>query len=163
MNKVSPEDLKKLKERAESGDADAQCKLGMMHLHGDGVPKHGGQANLLLNNAARNGNTQAMVHLGKEALSEGNYPIADLWLRQAALEKGNAEAQFHFGTMCENGHYVSPDKVRAYALYNMAAAHGHKEARAKRDALAENMSEAEISEAQSLSARRFAEINSPSN
>jgi TPR repeat protein len=52
--------------------------------------------------------------------------------------------------MYANGQGVPLDNVQAYAWFDLAASSGDAEAAAKRDALAANMTPAQIAEAQKL-------------
>lgn len=72
------------------------------------------------------------------------------WFRMAA-EQGHAEAQFALGTAYLNGQGVPHDPVLACTMFNIAAAQGHEAARTRRDALAGQLSPAQLTEAQSLS------------
>ncbi len=61
---ISPEQLKKLTESAEAGDADAQSTLGGMYVVGIGVAKDEKKAAEWIAKAAERGNTDAQSVLG---------------------------------------------------------------------------------------------------
>ena len=58
-----------LRKAAEKGDADAQCKLGVCYLHGEGVEKDEHEAVKWYRKAAEQGNADA-----KEALKRLGEP-----------------------------------------------------------------------------------------
>ena len=110
-----------VQERAEQGDAAAQYNLGIMYRDGKGVLQD---------------DTQAVA-----------------WFRQA-VDQGNAEAQSNLGGMYSLGAGVPQDDVEAHKWYNLAASRTTGEAQKRhaerRDALAEEMTPAQIAEAQRL-------------
>lgn len=67
-------------------------------------------------------------------------------MAQAAL--GDAEACFELGLMHAVGRGVALDYVAAHKWFNLAAMAGESRAAAERSALAEEMSPAEVAEAQ---------------
>ncbi len=71
------------------------------------------------------------------------------WYRRAAVQ-GNASAQFNLGVMYRKGQGVPQDDVQAHLWVNLAAAQGDEDARKARDILAEQMTPAQLAEAQRL-------------
>ena len=71
------------------------------------------------------------------------------WYRLAA-EQGIAKAQLNLGTMYYEGQGVPQDHVQAHMWFNLAAAQGDDDARKYRDRTVENMTPAQIAEAQRL-------------
>ncbi len=67
-----------------------------------------------------------------------------------AAEQGYAEAQFNLGLMYLKGRGVPQACVQAHMWVNLAAAQGIEDARKARDLLAEQMTPAQIAEAQRL-------------
>jgi TPR repeat protein len=109
---------------AESGDPTAQYFLGFLHHEGKGVPK--------------------------------NYSKAAKWLRKAA-DQGHPTAQYELGLMYTKGAGVPQDYVRAHMWCNLAASQyptsetdNRLDAARLRDALALQMTPAQITEAQRL-------------
>jgi TPR repeat protein len=102
----SQQELSVVELQAASGEAAAQCGLGMMYAKGQGVPRDYAQAALWLRKAAEQGEAEAQDALG---VLYGNgqgvpqdYAQAALWFRKAA-EQGNANAQYNLGTWYEEG------------------------------------------------------------
>ena len=104
---------------AEQGHAEAQNNLGVMYNRGEGVPQ--------------------------------DYTEAVTWYRKAA-EQGHAYAQNNLGRMYANGDGVPQDNVEAHTWLNLAASRLTGDQREKastdRDAVAERMTSADLSEAQ---------------
>ncbi len=114
--------LKEWRPLAEQGNAAAQYNLGQMYIYGRGVPE--------------------------------DYAEAAKWYRKAA-EQGHANAQYNLGVMYDNGQGVPQDYVQAHMWYNLAAAGitpgGSRDIVVEhRDAVAKQMTPAQIVEAQRL-------------
>ena len=71
------------------------------------------------------------------------------WYRMAA-EQGYVKAQFNLALMYEGGKWVKRDYVLAHMWYNLAAKNGDKFGTLSRDIVANQMTPAQISEAQKL-------------
>jgi hypothetical protein len=102
---------------------------------------------------ADQGNAEAQAYLG---FVYGNghgvaqdYAEAAKWFCLAA-DQGNADAQGNLGNMFDNGHGVPRDCVKAHMWYNLSAARGNQDSGKCRDRVAENMTPAQIAEAQKL-------------
>ena len=102
----SQQELSAFEQQATSGDAAAQCGLGMMYKKGQGVPQDYAQAALWFRKAAEQGNADGQCDLG---VSYGNgegvpqdYAQAALWFCKAA-EQGHAHAQYNLGAWYEEG------------------------------------------------------------
>ena len=138
---------------AARGDAEAQYMLGLAYATGDGVPKDATHAIEWYQQAAVQGNAPAQHMLGLVYASGKGVPKdaakAAHWYMKAAAQ-GNAPAQYQLGVAYANNEGISRDLVRAYAWFDLAAAKGNKEARRMRDALAKNISYAQIAEGQRL-------------
>ena len=78
-----------------------------------------------------------------------DYAKAVKWYRKAA-EQGNVNAQTSLGYMYGKGQGVTQDYVQAYLWSNLAAAQDHDAARKNRDAIAKEMTPADISKAQAM-------------
>jgi TPR repeat protein len=144
---------KALRKSAEEGDASAQFRLGQLYDEGTGVPKDYGQAKEWFEKAAKQGHVGAQINLGTLYLQGEGAPQSDhmalFWFRQAA-EQGDALAFAKLGWMSEQGRGVLQDFIQAHKWYNLAAANGHLKAAEYRDALAKQMTPAQIAEAQKL-------------
>ena len=142
-----------LRKLAEAEDRDAQNRLGLLYYEGMGVPQNFEQASLWFRKAAQQGHAGAQVNLGTlyflgYGASESDQE-ALFWFRNAA-EQGDALAFAKLGRMYELGRGVSQDLIQAHMWYNRSAAHGEKRAAEIRDALAKQMTPAQIAAAQRL-------------
>ena len=70
----------------------------------------------------------------------------DMWLHGA--KQGEPEAYYNLGLLYSNGQGVSLDYIAAHKWFNLAAMRGSEDARACRAQLAQDMSQADIAEAQ---------------
>ncbi len=84
---------------------------------------------------------------GKAVLQD--FARARQWYEKAAAQ-GIAGAQYRLGALYHHGYGGPQDFVQAYKWYNLAAANGEKKAATRRDALAEQMTPAQIDETQRL-------------
>jgi len=123
-----PDDLvMRLQKLAESGDAKAQFKLGMMYRIGEGVPKNPAKAAEWLENAAAQGNANAQYNLGMmcrvgDGVPENSAKAAE-WFEKAAAQ-GNVNAQYNLGVMYDTGDGVPIKPVKALEWFQKAAAQG---------------------------------------
>ncbi len=86
---------------------------------------------------------------GVEAYQRGDYATALTEFRPLA-QQGDASAQNNLGLMYSKGRGVAQDYVQAHMWVNLAAAQGIEDARDARDILVEQMTPAQIAEAQRL-------------
>ena len=70
----------------------------------------------------------------------------EICLSQA--ETGTSEALYNLGLMYSNGEGVQPDYIEAHKWFNLAAMKGNIEARTWRSELAQEMTAAQVAEAQ---------------
>ena len=112
---------------------------------------------------AEQGYAVAQTRLGRmHATGEGvpeDYAEAIRWFRLAA-EQGDADAQYNLGIMYANGDGIAEDNVLAYMWYNLAADQGSESAQSNKDILEQQMTRAQIAEAQRLS-REWLEAHPP--
>ena len=145
--------LREWRPLAEQGDALAQYNLGVLYRKGRGVPQDDVQARQWYEKAAAQGQAKAQYNLGTLYLNGGgvpkDYQQALRWFRMAA-DQGEALAQTKIGIMYDDGQGVPHDFVQAHKWYNLAATNGDKPAAELRDALAKQMTPAQIAEAQKL-------------
>ncbi len=150
-----------LRKSAEGGNADARNKLGILYSEGRGVPQSYAQAKEWFQKAAEQGHAGAQVNLGTLYL-QGNGPfqmdqsdqMALSWFRRAA-EQRDTLAFAKLGLMYAQGRGVPQDFIQAHMWYNLSAAQGETRAIEFRDALAKQMTPAQIARAQKL-AREWA-------
>ena len=145
--------LREWRPLAEQGGALAQYNLGVLYRKGRGVPQDDVQARMWYAKAAAQGQAKAQFNLGTLYYNgEGvpkDYQQALRWLRLAA-DQGEALAQTKIGVMYDDGRGVRQDIVQAYKWYSLAATNGDKPASLLRDSLANQMTQAQIAEAQKL-------------
>jgi len=116
--------IKELKKKAESGDAHAQCELGLCYVLGRGVPSDSAEAVKWYRKAAEQGNADAQDWLG-HCYQDGvgvsqDYTEAVKWFRKAA-EQGDAAAQSTLGDCYRDGEGVPKDEQEAVKWYHKAA------------------------------------------
>ena len=154
VHSTNASELDAFREAAEQGNSSAQFNLGLMYYNGEGVPKDDSEAIRWYRLAAENGNTEAQINLGKMYVDGEGIPKDDSeairWFRLAA-ENGNTDAPYYLGVMFDKAEGIPTDYIQAYAWLNIAAAKGSKEAKTYRKNIVENMSSADIAEAQKLS------------
>jgi uncharacterized protein len=144
---------RELRKSAEAGDASAQNALGLLYYEGKGVRQSYGQAKEWFEKAAKQGRAGAQVNLGTLYLHGDGAPqsaqMASFWFSLAAAQR-DALAFAKLGRMYERGQGVAQDLIQAQMWYNLSAAHGEKRAAAARDALAKQMTPAQLAEAERL-------------
>jgi TPR repeat protein len=140
-----------IRKLAEEGNRTAQNGLGLLYMAGAGVPQNYGQAKKWFEEAAKQGHAEAQVNLGTLYLQGTGAPqsaqMALFWFSQAA-EHGDLLACAKLGWMYAEERGVRQDFIQAHMWYNLAAAQGEPRAAEARDALAKQMTPAQISEAQ---------------
>lgn len=128
------EDIKRLQERAEAGDAAAQNSLGCAYHNADDVARDYAKAREWYLRAAAQKESYAQNNLGQVYLY-GNGVTANTgqalrWFKKSALN-GNQYGLLHLAEMYENGKGVEKDIMTAYKLYGKSAAIGNVKAKEK--------------------------------
>ena len=123
-----------VREMAESGNAEAQFKLGAMYLFGyEGAQKNSNEGVKWLRKAAEQGVAEAQYDLGTIYLSGDGVPIdkteAARWLKKAG-EQGDSEALFVLAKLYANGAGVEHNDAEAAKYYRLAATLGNVRAQA---------------------------------
>ncbi len=140
-----------IRSRANAGQADAQNELGLRYNEGRGLPQNFALAKDWFQKAADQGHAGAQVNLGTLYFLGQGAPESDQmalsWFRRAA-EQRNALAFAKLGLMYAQGRGVSQDFIEAHMWYNLSASHGEKRAMESREALAKQMTPAQLAEAQ---------------
>lgn len=142
-----------LRKSAEAGDASAQNRLGLLYDEGVGVPQDYRQAKEWFEKAAKQGHAGAQTNLGTLYLQGEGAPqsaqMALFWFSRAA-EQGDVLAFAKLGWIYAQGRGMLQDFIQAHMWYNLSAAQGEQRAAEARDALAKQMTPAQIAEAQRL-------------
>ena len=107
-----------------------------------------------LRSDAEQGHAEAQFSLGwlyhnGDGVAQDYVKARDWYLK--AAEQGHAEAQSSLGGLYVNGHGVAQNYTMAYVWFNSAAAQGNTDAKKNRDAVAGELDDASLSEAQKLS------------
>jgi uncharacterized protein len=116
------------KVKAETGDAWAECFLGLRYDLGMGTPVDYAEALKWYRKAAAQGeraaqcNLGVMYHDGKGVTQD--YAEAVKWFRKAA-EQGYADAQCNLGVMYHDGKGVTQDYTEALKWYQKASGQGN--------------------------------------
>ena len=120
----SQQELSALEQKAVSGDAAAQCGLGLIYKEGQGIPPDDTQAAFWFRKAAEQGNSNAEYMLGNLYLNGAGVPKdetqAVFWYRKG-VEQDDAEAQDALGDIYDSGRGVSRDYAEAALWYRKAA------------------------------------------
>lgn len=123
----SQADFSEVKAKAEAGDADAQNKLGLAYLRGQGVATNAVQAVAWFRKAAEQGYGESQYHLGRRYVKgEGvpeDYAESVKWFRKAA-EQNLSRATLSLGVAYMTGRGVQKDYQQGVALYQKAANQG---------------------------------------
>ena len=145
--------LREWKPLAEQGNASAQYNLGWMYDNGDGVPQDDKTALKWYTLAAEQDDARAQNNLGwMYANGKGvpqDYKTAGKWYTLAA-EQEHPTAQNNLSVMYYLGKGVLRDYVYAHMWANISASNGYEGAIKLRDLLEQEMTSADISEAQKL-------------
>lgn len=149
-----------LERAAELGHPEAQAALGDAFEHGLGVAKDYGQAFAWYHKAAAQGHVRSIFRIGAFhdfglAAGPKDAGVAAAWYDRAA-RRGSCDARFVLASMYAKGRGLDPDRVAAYALYDLVAERAYPvpcygkdsgDAGRLRDGLDSEMGEAEIAEA----------------
>ena len=121
----SSERIAAIRDRAASGNAEAQYNLGLLYDSGQGVPQDYAQEATWYRKAAEQGNANAQTALGSMYVNGQGVPQnnaqAAAWWRKAA-DQGNADGQFGLGLLYDHGSGVPQDFAEAYFWFDLAAA-----------------------------------------
>ena len=138
---------------ASHGYVPARSALGRIYDEGKGVPKSPSKAMKWYRNAAQRGDIASQLALGLIYDSGRGVPQNDWqavkWYGLAA-EKGDATAQNNLGLIYAQGRGVAQDYGKAYLWLSLAAELGHVSAAKSRDAIAANMTPAQIDQTREL-------------
>jgi len=137
--------------RAQTGDPNAQNKLGLLYSEGQGLPQNYLEAKDWFKKAADQGHADAQVNLGTLYSLGRGAPYSDhmalFWFQKAA-EQRNALAFAKLGMMYERGRAVPQNLIEAHMWYSLSVAYGEKRAAESREAVAAQMTPGQIAEAE---------------
>jgi hypothetical protein len=135
-----------LSRAAEAGQPVAQFRLGTLYEHAQGVTADPLKAAHWYELSAKQGNRKAMHNLAvfyaNGALGKKDLAQAGVWFAKAAA-LGLTDSQFNLAFLHERGYGVRQSLVEAYKWYAIAAVAGDKEAKARVNVLATQLSAAE--------------------
>lgn len=144
---------REMRAAAESGDAQAQYFLGVMHVHGIGIGKGADRREGLrwLTVAAEGGHVQAQIELARTYQSgehgvAADHAAAANWYRRAA-EQGDVGAQLMLADSYAFGRGVTQDLKQAYVWYLVAGEYWGDLIAGARTLVAQGLSPAEIEDA----------------
>lgn len=144
-----------LRKSAEAGDAGAQFRLGEALLQDSArTPENSANAVRWLEMSAENGNTEAMIVLGRLSRTGvgilQNFGNTAKWIQTAAA-RGNPEGMLELGRLYRDGVGVEKNLVRAYVWFNRASAARNLDAVRERENIARTLTPEELKEAQTQS------------
>ncbi len=147
--------LREWRPLAESGDAAAQNNIGFMYRYGRGVAINPVEAVKWYRRAAEQGHPAAQFNLGL-MYDNGlgvpqDFAIAAEWFQRAAQQEV-ARAQTFLGLMYRSGKGREKDLIQALLWLNLAAAQGDELARTNRTDLRQQLTPAEIGQADDMAA-----------
>ncbi|MBV9567774.1 MAG: SEL1-like repeat protein [Hyphomicrobiales bacterium] len=146
-----PQAAAKLFQRAaDQGLAPAQYRLANMYETGMGLPKDLASARAWSEKAADRGNVKAMhnvgVFLAQGVQGKPDYATAVTWFRKAA-ERNVRDSQFNLGILMARGLGTPRDFKSSYVWFALAARDGDADGAAKRDEVAQRLTNTELDEA----------------
>ncbi|WP_286236995.1 tetratricopeptide repeat protein [Neptuniibacter halophilus] len=149
-------ELETVRPAAESGDAQAQNRLGEMAEFGYGMQRDPNQAFQWYQKAAEQGYVAAEHNIGRcynfgTGVAQ-DFSAAEEWYRKAA-KKGHTDAMFFLGTLYSNNHGSQQDQdtnILAYAWMHNAALLGNPTAIAIEKRLVMKLDAAQLDSAKAL-------------
>ena len=144
-----------IRKAAEAGDPEAQFRLGEALLQDPArTPENSAKAVRWLEMASENGNTEAMIVLGRLSRTGvgvlQNFGHTAKWIETAAA-RGNPEGMLELGRLYRDGIGMDKDLVRAYVWFNRASAARNLDAVRERESIARTLTPEELKEAQKQS------------
>ena len=121
------DDVKLLVTKAESGDVEAQFRVGSAYDTGLGAPRNGSKAKKWYLLSANNGHAEAQNSIGSIFQAEKKYKEALPWYAKAA-EQNHALAINNLAYLYDLGLGVKQDRQKGLELYTKAANLGWAEA-----------------------------------
>jgi TPR repeat protein len=113
--------------QAESGDTDAQLRVGAAYDFGKGAPHDATEALKWYRRAADHGSAEAQNSVGSVLQAEKRYAEALPWYEKASAQ-GHAHATSNLAYLYDLGLGVTQDRHKGFDLYSRAADLGWAEA-----------------------------------
>ena len=130
--------LKAYGRSAKNGNSEAQYRIGMMFLEGDGLNANPQDAAYWFRKAAQNGHAPSQFAIGECFMNgtgvQQDTRMAAEWFWRAA-EQGHPEASLYVARMYRDGIGMRQDMARARKYYKKAIAAGIPEAESELNAL----------------------------
>lgn len=121
--------IESIKKQAEKGDAEAQCKLGILYANGqEGMPQSYEEAKSWYLKSAKQGYSPAQYNLSTLYFREENYSEAFKWMKKCAESEEYPYAQYILGDFYLNGIGCSPDIEKGLFWLDKAAEQGVEDA-----------------------------------
>jgi uncharacterized protein len=117
-------ETKELIKKADSGDKEAQFKVGSAYDSGNGAPSSKDKAKKYYQMAAEQGYAEAQNSLGSIYQEEKNYVEAKSWY-ELASEQNHPMATTSLGLLYDLGLGVPQDRKKGFEFYSKAANLGH--------------------------------------
>lgn len=154
-----------IRKAAEAGDAGAQFRLGEALLQDPArTPENSANAVRWLEMSAENGNTEAMIVLGRLSRTGvgilQNFGNTAKWIQTAAA-RGNPEGMLELGRLYRDGVGVDKDLVQAYVWFNRSSAARNLDAVRERENIARMLTPNELRDAQKQSSAPDSEKDKP--
>lgn len=122
---LTPDELKELLSKAQSGDAEARYWAGVFYTEGK-APKNLEEGERWLLKSAEQGYAPAQLAYGLYA-RVANPSVGERWMLRAA-EQGDTEAQFWLGVAYDQNWFGTVDIQKAIMWYRKAAERGNPDA-----------------------------------
>lgn len=119
LKTMTPSDLQTVIAKAQGGDAEAQCWVGLVYGEGRLVPKDEEGAARWFLKSAEQGYAPAQRFYGLMS-ARVNPSVGEGWMTRAA-EQGDAEAQFWLGVAYDQNWFGTTDVKEAVKWYQKAA------------------------------------------
>lgn len=166
-NKEYQVELKTVQPAAESGDAHAMNRMGVMNEFGYGLKRNPAEAFRWYQKAAEAGLVAGVHNIGRAynfgTGVEQNFAEAERWYREAA-KKGHTDAMFFLGTLYSNEHGADTNydsNVIAYAWMHNAAQLGNDTAEAIERRLVMKLDEGQLKVAKALADSYYQQYVAP--
>lgn len=116
--------IDELEKKLAQGDKEAPFTLAYVYFYGTAEQKNPKRAISLMENLAKEGNTRAMVELGKmyEADSPDHNMVRSANYYKQAMEKGDLNGNYHLGLLYYKGKFGQGEEALKYAFYTFKEA-----------------------------------------